>query len=293
MKQSKRISFIALISAIVILLFSSNVSAYNIGDVIGYAQPTDIIATINGYQLNSYNVDGYTYIVVEDLRYFGMDVIYDNNTRTLSVARNFQVANIDPTTTNPEYGNIGTNTSYINILYTDIISYVNGNFVNSYNINGATIIKFDELAHFGQINYDNTRREISLTIADVNVNPIDTLAKILDKGMNTSTSNSFNNTYKPLAPESYCNVMTRARGNLVVVDFYIYGYSLTPEQITNEKQGCLNTNAQMVASINSLKLSFPTLQGILFNMYDGTGTCVVTHLYNWLEIFSDTTVLLN
>ena len=153
-------------------LIALTASAARVGDVIGYAQPTDIVATINGYQLESYNVEGYTYICVEDLRYYGFDVMYDQYSRTLSVNRNFSVTSIDPQNTNPLFWEIGSNNVRKNILYTDIVTYINGSYVESSNINGQTIIRFDSLSAFGAVSYSDDKREISLTMESVIYNPV-------------------------------------------------------------------------------------------------------------------------
>ena len=149
--------------------------AARVGDVVGYAQPTDIVALINGYQLESYNVNGLTYIVAEDLRYYGFDVYFDSASRTLSITRNYNVTAIDPQRTNPNFW-APASTKKTNILYTDIVTYVNNEYVASSNINGKTIINFNELARFGSVNYDNSRREITLTLDGVESNVIDKLA---------------------------------------------------------------------------------------------------------------------
>ena len=169
----KRITALLIIVFMVTSLTTVAVGAYNVGDVIGYAQPTDIIATINGYQLKSYNVEGYTYIVAEDLRYYGMKVVYDDSTRTLGVYKDEAVTGINPPMTNANYWELGAPSTKKNILYTDIVTYVADNYVTSYNIDGATIIRFDELFRFGEVIYDNEKREISLAIEGLNANPVD------------------------------------------------------------------------------------------------------------------------
>lgn len=154
-----------------LIVYSFTVSAYKIGDVVGYALTTDIAATINGYDIPSYNVDGYTYIVVEDLRYYGFSVIYDNSTRSLSVTRDFSQNYVSKVYQKPyiypnEVGKVEHK-----ILFTDITTYLDGNYVHTYNINGQTIIRFDALAPYGSISYDNNIREISATIANIATNP--------------------------------------------------------------------------------------------------------------------------
>ncbi|MDO5478081.1 MAG: hypothetical protein Q4G23_02850 [Clostridia bacterium] len=154
-----------------IALIPMGASAARVGDVVGYAQPTDIVAMINGYQLESFNVNGHTYIVAEDLRYYGFDVYFDSASRSLSINRNYNIGQIDPQRTNPNFWNAAS-TKKTKILYTDIVTYVNNEYVASSNINGKTIINFNELARFGAVNYDNSRREITLSLGGLNINPI-------------------------------------------------------------------------------------------------------------------------
>lgn len=155
--------------------------AVSVGSVIGYAQPTDIVATINGYQLESYNVNDLTYICVEDLRYYGFDVKFDSYTRALSFSRDYNISHIDPQNTNSNFWSIGSDTGWKSILYTDITTYADGQYVESSNINGRTIINFNELSRFGTVSYDDSRREISLTLDGVNQNLVDLFAKEMQK----------------------------------------------------------------------------------------------------------------
>lgn len=161
----------------------ASVSAARVGDVIGYAKPTDIVATINGYQLESYNVNNYTYICVEDLRYYGFEVEYDNYSRALYVSRQHggSYTQIDPQNTNPGFWSIGNNNTTKKILHTDIVTYLDGYRTESRNIGGQTIINFDSLARFGAVSYDNDLREISLKMDGVNSNPLAEIAAELTK----------------------------------------------------------------------------------------------------------------
>lgn len=178
-KTSKKLMTLTMVIITVISLFTVPCGAANVGDVIGYAQPTDIVATINGYQLESYNVNGLTYICVEDLRYYGFNVTFDMNTKTLAFSRSSEPTTIDPQHTNPDFYAIGTNQGFKNILYTDIVTYANNEYVASSNINGKTIVNFNELSRFGSVAYDNDKREISLVIENVNRNDIAELASLL------------------------------------------------------------------------------------------------------------------
>ena len=56
----------SILSVIVILPTSSTVLAAN-GDVAGYIYSTDILAYINGVEVESYNIGGKTAVVIEDI----------------------------------------------------------------------------------------------------------------------------------------------------------------------------------------------------------------------------------
>ena len=164
---------ISLIITLIVLtgVFPISVVAYNVGDVVGYALSTDIAATINGYDIPSYNVDGYTYIVVEDLRYYGFAVNYDNASRSLSVTRDLSQTYPSKVYEKPYVapGKVGAKEH--KLLFTDIVTYLDGYYVHSFNINGQTIIRFDSLSAYGGVAYDNGKREISLSLSGIASNP--------------------------------------------------------------------------------------------------------------------------
>lgn len=181
------ITFIILVT-VLLSITTLPAGAVSVGSVIGHAQPTDIVASINGYQLESYNVNNLTYICVEDLRYYGFDVNFDSYTKSLSFSRNYNVSYIDPQNTNSNFWSIGSDTGWKSILYTDIVTYADGQYVESSNINGRTIINFNDLSRFGAVSYDDSRREISLTLDGVNQNIVDLFAKEMQKVSGNSSA---------------------------------------------------------------------------------------------------------
>ena len=72
-----------LITAAILAMFTVAAQAEDIGDVI----ETDIITMIDHSPIASYNIDGYTYVIAEDLRNYGFDVVWDGEARTLSIDR--------------------------------------------------------------------------------------------------------------------------------------------------------------------------------------------------------------
>ena len=133
-----------------------NVSAYNVGDVIGEVVYTDIIASINGKKIPSYNMNGYTMIAVEDLRDYGFNVIWVEHSRSLRVYLSSSKAVSKSYTPEIDRSKIGTKAA--DVLYTDIVTYFNKSKVDSYNIGGKTVVNFNELSAFGDVVYNNYTR---------------------------------------------------------------------------------------------------------------------------------------
>ena len=167
----KKIVSLIIVAIMFMSAFSLTAGAYRIGDVVGYALTTDITATINGYDIPSYNVSGHTYIVVEDLRYYVFSVYYDNASRSLSVSRDYSQEYVSKVYEKPYVSPNKIGAREHKLLYTDIVTYLDGSYVPSSNINGQTIIRFDALSAYGGVSYDNNKREISLDLAGLNYNP--------------------------------------------------------------------------------------------------------------------------
>lgn len=139
--------------------------AAKVGDVIGFTRYTDIVASINNHNIASFNIDGYTGVVAEDLRNYGFDVTWVAEERALYITRG-TTNNVASTYVAPKIRSSVLGTKAQNILYTDIKCYINGNYVQSYNINGQTIINFNDLNCFGSVAYDNATRKLELTVND-------------------------------------------------------------------------------------------------------------------------------
>lgn len=162
--------FAAALSAALLLSPALPASAAGTGQVVDWALYTDITAQINGHSLRSYNVNGSTAVVAEDLRGYGFQVLWDGEARTLSVERAMDGAGspalpvswpdyTPPALTQP----VGTRAQPI--LSTDIETYVAGQYVSSCNIDGETLIWFSDLAPYGAVTFDEDSRTAQLTLA--------------------------------------------------------------------------------------------------------------------------------
>ena len=138
---------LAILSVIGTLIFASS---YALAEKI--VVKSDINAYIDYTPIRSYNVDGYTYVIAEDLRNYGFDVVWNADERTLEVARNVLATPVYSRALYEADCDI-VNTRY-QIHPTDIVTHWEGRVLNGYNIGGMTVIQIDELAECGHFLWD-------------------------------------------------------------------------------------------------------------------------------------------
>lgn len=148
-----------LITVIFIICTSWSVFAQN--DV----RSTDICAYINNYPIAAYNLNNQTAVYAAGLRNYGFDVIWNEAERRvdISLSETNNIKGADAQLYRDEKKNAGKILSSAND--TDIVTYINGNKVESYNIDGLTVIYLKELNKFGKVEWDAKNR-----IASVNIN---------------------------------------------------------------------------------------------------------------------------
>ncbi|MBR1970718.1 MAG: hypothetical protein IKA17_10245 [Clostridia bacterium] len=160
MRKLKMIISMLIIFVIVAGMMSSTVSA----QIINHYLYTDIIATIDGYEIRTFNIDGYTNVVAEDLRNYGFIVNWDPLRRRLDISRSPY-----PTVTSYYAGaripNYMVGQVAGNVLKTDIKTYVEGKLIDSHNIDGLTCVNIEEVAK--RLNcqnvYNNYERRLYIT----------------------------------------------------------------------------------------------------------------------------------
>lgn len=162
----KKLFAVLLLSCMMLTLLFPQVSFAKTGDVIGYANYTDISAYINHYPITSYNINGYTAVVAEDLANYGFDVNWDDYQRALYIESNHRATKITPHETVYQYSAVAGYPSFA-YLETDITTYVNGNYVESFNIGGQTCIYMDDLASCGELVWVPEFRAIKLWLGNL------------------------------------------------------------------------------------------------------------------------------
>lgn len=156
--KSKRITSFLLALFIFALVPKSSAASNSAGNLLS----TDIGAYINGCKIPSYNVNGYTAIVAEDLMSYGFSVVWNDKARTVTITRNDSSEFSGISQSEGQKAQVGKKigTAY----YTDIRTFVKGITVLSYNIGGKTAIFADALSLFGTVEFSEATRSVNCTI---------------------------------------------------------------------------------------------------------------------------------
>ncbi|MCH5213388.1 MAG: hypothetical protein J1G06_10275 [Oscillospiraceae bacterium] len=162
--------------SLVLLLASAPILASAaVGDIVGTIYTTDILATVNGEPIQSYNIGGKTAIIAEDLsdQFYGFNCEYNDEARILTVTGSSFVVPRDRGVSRGKVGGVAGN-----VYETDIKVIFNGHEVHGYNIGGRTAIAIEDLGtpdgsspneEYGITKYlcsfvwDNDTRTVSLT----------------------------------------------------------------------------------------------------------------------------------
>ncbi len=131
--------------------------------IIGKAVNTDIVAYINDLPIPSYNIDGQTAIVAEDLNQYGFRVHYWEEYRLLQLdyvpTDNVKItADYTPKKNTKPIGSFAAN-----VYQTDITTTLRGDEIPSFNIGGKTLIFIDALKKYGDVIWYPEEREIRFT----------------------------------------------------------------------------------------------------------------------------------
>lgn len=139
------------------------VPAHLHGNALGDVLHSDIVAYINGFAIPTFNADGRTMVVVEDLHNYGFNVSVDWENYLLHVG----LAMFSDWTLLPVHGlGIPAGTFLFNFYQTPIQTILSGNVhAESFIINGRVAIEFESLTRYGPIEWDANARTLSLTTA--------------------------------------------------------------------------------------------------------------------------------
>jgi hypothetical protein len=157
--------YLVAILALVIFFMATPtyVTANRPGDILGNVLNTDIRVFINDIEIAGYNIDGYTYVIAEDLSPYGFNVVWNDTARTLSISHGNPRGELRTVAA----GTNAVGSTAFSYVYTDIVAYIEGNRVASYNIQGSTVIRIDDLsAAYGTASWNSNERTLRVSIAN-------------------------------------------------------------------------------------------------------------------------------
>lgn len=135
---------------------------------------TDIVTTVNGAAIDTISIDGKTLINVEDLIYHGFDVEWNQQARTLRATYASGVSGGGPSV---KKSSLAPGTYLGKIQKSDIVTYLDGKKITSYNNGGRTYICAEEMDDYGyDVVWDgekrtlSVQRSISFTVPKLNYN---------------------------------------------------------------------------------------------------------------------------
>ena len=157
----KRLLSVALGTALALALAAVPAQAA-MGDVIGTVCWSDITAKIDGRTIPSYNWEGTTVVPAELLRYYGMQIAYNQNQRELRIS--WKPDGERSGTYTPPEDRPAAGTPAYDILETDIVTYVQGKPVQGLNVGGTTMVRLSDLASCGTVAWDPENSVAELTL---------------------------------------------------------------------------------------------------------------------------------
>ena len=226
MKNKRKTAFIILLT-LIISLFPAGVFAASNGDPLGDVLYSDIVAYIDGKAIPTSIKSGTTMVVVEDLARYGFDVVWNKTDRTLRVERNAG-KKIDPLPVEKDTAH-KPGTFKCKYVYTDIRTYLSGKLVESFAIDGRTLIDFELLVKYGLISWNGAQREIKITLKNI--------YEIADY---YNSDGSFSKLGLSLGEVNSEKVLTLKNGDIFVVGKFRYMIATTSVNLPFYTQGSLD-----------------------------------------------------
>lgn len=135
------------------------------GDVVGNIYATDIKTYAFGKEIAAYNIGGETVIPCEDLIYFGMEVVWNNDTRMLTVndkrdPYEYRENDVQRELSNDYLLDLG---NYHYIYESDIEVVFNDSLIRAYALDGKMGVIAEDLRNYGyDVIWDSDARTLSI-----------------------------------------------------------------------------------------------------------------------------------
>lgn len=251
----------------------------------GQVLSTDIGTVIDGAACRTYNVDGRTFVVAEELNYYGFNVEYDDSKRQLSISQNpFAVHGlINMNEVNILKSEYKVGEPIMDMLDTDITVNIEGERVEAYAIDGMMVIPVRALEAFGEVSFDAEKKLVS----------VDTMPSYYEKFIKKSKNQSIRvfDDFRYIKGDNDEIIYGYKKNDLLMNgseiqnikenDAFLYGYEiLSEEQVydaiwpeVDEKywESEHFTNIFAETSVNTDELYICSESGNLYRFYTPTG----------------------
>ena len=127
--------------------------------VIGDLYRTDTIAYIDTNPIPAYSYNNKPYVVAEDLEGYGFDIKWNQSEQTLYL--NYNMYKEYFPYDNVEYYYVKTKVGYV--YDSGVTVKLDGKTITSYSLDGRMLISLDELWRYGEVNWYDESRVISVT----------------------------------------------------------------------------------------------------------------------------------
>ncbi len=194
--------FVLICTLGILATYTHTVYAKKPGDIVDYVLYTDIVTYIDNEPIKSYNINGYTVVVSEDLVDYGFDFYWNEQDRAVHINR-ILYSNANKSYHSsyvPEKNTHVVGTRAMPVLYTDIKVYFEGELIRSHNINGKTVIYVDDIAKLCASSYKwlEQNRTLNLKVipnwaCEVTNLEYDSMTNELMEGFAFSIENKSNN----------------------------------------------------------------------------------------------------
>ena len=132
-------------------------------EVVGTVLSTDIGTVIDGAACKTYNVDGRTFVVAEDLQGYGFDVDWNENERVLSITQNpYSYRTLLPQDELKAKWMCTIGEPIMDIFESDVVVTVADQQIEGYNINGYMVIPVRALEPCAYVEYDDEKRLVTI-----------------------------------------------------------------------------------------------------------------------------------
>ncbi|MBQ3126574.1 MAG: hypothetical protein IJC15_05830, partial [Clostridia bacterium] len=164
--MKRYLAFVLMTAILLSSLAITPASAAQPGEAIGNVLYSDVVAYIDGYPIRSYNINGYTYIVAEDLLSYGFYVEWRVSEGKL-IIHTARTANYTASYV-PEKNTHAVGSIAFPYLYTNVTTWIGTNQITGHNIGGNTCICMDDLYKYFGGSYVWNPDDVTLRLSTVN-----------------------------------------------------------------------------------------------------------------------------